>query len=175
MNSQGEEATSAQPPPVIEVSTGQFCKVDASWHKTSQFFGGGFHLKDEAGRETFGSFGSNQTVSPIQAEFRALLWAMNSVLLLGHHTMSFESDCLQLVNLLNEEQEEEEWPALLAELEEFQILHSSFTIFSIRFIPRTLNSRADLLAREARSRNTVFSHVFSPPAGLIPLNLLDRS
>ncbi|KAF3498904.1 hypothetical protein DY000_02055703 [Brassica cretica] len=68
-NSQGEDVPNAQAPPVVEESTGQIFKVDASWNKTSQFFGRGFHLKDEAGRGTFGSFGSNQTVSPIQAEF----------------------------------------------------------------------------------------------------------
>lgn len=102
---------------------------------------------------------------------------MNSVLLLGrHHTMSFESDCLQLVNLLQEENDDEEWPLLLAELEDFRIFRANFTYFSITFISRTLNSRADLLAKEARSRNIVFSHVYSPPAGLIQeINLLDRA
>ena len=148
-NSQGEDVPNAQAPPVVEEHTGKICKVDASWNKMSQFFGGGFHLKDEAGRETFGSFGSNQTVSPIQAEFRTLLWELNFVLLLGHHTMSFESDCLQLVNLLHEEQEDEEWPVLLAELEEFRFLRPRFTFISIKFISCALNSRADSLAKEA--------------------------
>ena len=43
--------------------------------------------------------------------------------------MSFESDCLQLVNLLQEEQEDEEWPALLADLEDFCIFHAKFSFF----------------------------------------------
>uniref|UniRef100_A0A0D3D6N6 RNase H type-1 domain-containing protein n=1 Tax=Brassica oleracea var. oleracea TaxID=109376 RepID=A0A0D3D6N6_BRAOL len=45
--------------------------------------------------------------SPIQAEFRTLMWTMNSTILLGHYTMSFESDCLQLVTFLNNEEDEE--------------------------------------------------------------------
>lgn len=152
------------------------CRVDASWHKTDLYFGGGLHLKDEAGRESFGSFASNQTVSPIQAECRSLLWAMNSVLLLGHHAMSFEIDCQQLVKLLQEDQDYEEWPALLAELDDFRSISSKFSYISISFIPRALNSRADLLAKEGRSRQYVFSHVHSSPARLISeINFLESS
>lgn len=73
-NPQNDDTSHTQAQPYVEERTGKTCKVDASWHKSCQFFGGGFHLKDEAGRETFGSFGSNQTISPIQAEFRSLLW-----------------------------------------------------------------------------------------------------
>ena len=83
---------------------------------------------------------------------------MNSTLLLGFQAMSFESDYHQLVKLLNNE-EVEEWPALMAESEEFLQLFSKFQFWSISFIPRTLNSRADSLAKEARARNAVFSHV----------------
>lgn len=101
---------------------------------------------------------------------------MNSVLLLGHQTMSFKTDCLQLVKLLQDEQDYEEWPALLAELDEFRSISSKFSYFSISFISRDLNSRTDLLAKEARSRQTVFFHVHSPPTRLISgINLLERS
>ena len=50
---------------------------------------------------------------------------MNSTLLLGFQAMSFESDYHQLVKLLNNE-EVEEWPALMAESEEFLQLFSKF-------------------------------------------------
>lgn len=83
---------------------------------------------------------------------------MNSALLLGHHTLTFESDCLQLVNLLNNE-EKEEWPTLMAEFEEFLQISYKFMFCSINFIPRTLNTRADSLPKEARIRNIVFLHV----------------
>lgn len=43
---------------------------------------------------------------------------MNSTILLGHYTMSFESDCLQLVTFLNNE-EDEEWLALMLNQKSF--------------------------------------------------------
>ncbi|KAF3550495.1 hypothetical protein DY000_02006317 [Brassica cretica] len=100
---QEEEATNRTPTEYER--TGPHCKVDAFWQKHALFFGGGFSLKDGEGRDFSGSFASNQTISPIQAEFRT--WSMNSTLLLGFQAMSFESDCHQLVKLLNNEEMEE--------------------------------------------------------------------
>ncbi|KAF3488972.1 hypothetical protein F2Q69_00055469 [Brassica cretica] len=102
---QEEEATNRTPTEYER--TGPHCKVDASWQKHALFFGGGFSLRDGEGRDFSDSFASNETISPIQAEFRTLLWAMNSTLLLGFQAMSFESNCHQLVKLLNNEEMEE--------------------------------------------------------------------
>ena len=52
--------------------------------------------------------------------------------------MIFETDCLQLVNLL-EEDKEDNWPSLLAEFDDFHLIRSMFTFCSISFIPRTMN------------------------------------
>ena len=72
--------------------------------------------------------------------------------------MSFESDCLQLVKLINEE---EDWPSLASEWNEFIFLVSEFNVFSISFIVRTRNVRADLLTKGARLQNSILSHVNS--------------
>nr|VDD43253.1 unnamed protein product [Brassica oleracea] len=48
-------------------------------------------------------------MSPMHAEFTILLYAMKNSLQLGVTSMSFESDCLQLVKLINDE---EDWPAM---------------------------------------------------------------
>ncbi|KAL0792990.1 hypothetical protein Bca101_064367 [Brassica carinata] len=74
--------------------------------------------------------------------------------------MTFETDCLQLVNLL-EEDEEDNWPSLLAEFDDFHLIHSMFNYCSISFIPRSQNFRADRLAKGARARGISFSHVNS--------------
>ncbi|CAF2143593.1 unnamed protein product, partial [Brassica napus] len=45
------------------------------------------------------------------------------------------------------------WPALDPELDAIEALRTSFISFSLSFIPRSLNFRADALAKEARSRD----------------------
>ena len=132
------------------------CQVDASWAINQATFGGGFVLDKEDGSSISGSFGRNQVLSPIHAEFQSLLWAMGNSLRLGHESMHFESDCLQMVKLI---EEEEYWPSLASELDEFFHLRSLFTLFSLSFIHRELNSRADLLSKDARMKNSEFSHV----------------
>ncbi|XP_013709134.2 uncharacterized protein LOC125594011 [Brassica napus] len=146
----------ATPPP----RTGPVCYTDASWHKDDTYFGGGMVLLTEDGTTTFGSFASNRVLTPLHAEFQTLLWAMKSSLQLDHSSMTFETDCLQLVNLI-EEDDEDKWPSLLAEFDEFHLIRSMFTFCSISFISRSLNIRADLLAKGARTRGFTFSHVNS--------------
>ncbi|WZY76568.1 hypothetical protein YC2023_022952 [Brassica napus] len=85
--------------------------------------------------------------------------------------MHFESDSLQMVKLI---EEEEFWPALASELDEFFHLRSSFTLFSLSFIYRDFNSRADLLAKGARAKGYEFSHVnFLVPPELAQTNPLE--
>ena len=70
------------------------CQVDPSWATNQATFGGGFVLDQEDGNSISGSFGRNQVLSPIHAEFQSLLWAMGNSLRLGQESMHFESDCL---------------------------------------------------------------------------------
>lgn len=117
-------------------------------------------LTNEDGETTFGSFSSNRSLSPLHAELHTLLWAMKSSLQMDHQDMTFETDCQQLVKIINDEKEED-WPSLLVEFEEFHHLHSMFNFCSLRFIPHSCNVRADNLAKGARARGIIFSHVNS--------------
>lgn len=63
--------------------------------------------------------------------------------------MRFESDCQQLVQIVCSSKQ---WPALDPELDAIEVLRASFTSFSLNF-------RADVLAKEARSRDLLFSFV----------------
>ncbi|KAL0743430.1 hypothetical protein Bca4012_084943 [Brassica carinata] len=98
------------------------------------------------GMTTYGSFASNRVLTPLHAEFQALVWAVKSSIQLDHSSMHFETDCLQLVNLL-EEDEEDNWPSLLAEFDESHLIRSMFSFCSISVIPRSLNFRADRLSK----------------------------
>ena len=71
--------------------------------KNLDFVGGGCVFEVETGTTTYGSFGIDQVLSPLHAEFNILRFAMKTALQLGYLTMSFESDCLQLVKLINKE------------------------------------------------------------------------
>ncbi|KAF2617184.1 hypothetical protein F2Q68_00038308 [Brassica cretica] len=93
----------------------------------------------------------NTTESPLHAEAEGLIWAMQESLNRGYMSLHFESDCQQLVNLI--QRDDEEWPALTPELDEFKALCTSFDTFSIAYVSRSLNIRADGLAKGVRSRD----------------------
>ncbi|KAG2323466.1 hypothetical protein Bca52824_016679 [Brassica carinata] len=101
------------------------CQVDASWVKNSKVSGGGFVFDLSPDTHLYGSFGMEQVLSPMHAEFNILLSAMRNSLQLGYTSMSFESDCLQLVKLINDE---EDWPSMASEWNEFTHLFPSFTL-----------------------------------------------
>lgn len=71
---------------------------------------------------TYGMFAKPQVSSLLHAEFQALICAMEATLQLGFTSMR-ESDCLQLVKLI---EEEEDWPSIALELDTFFITHSLF-------------------------------------------------
>ncbi|WZZ63839.1 hypothetical protein YC2023_075209 [Brassica napus] len=144
------------------------CQVDTSWMANSEVFGGGFVLETEPENHLYSSIGKEQVLPPLHAEFSSLLWAMKYSWHLGFISMNFESDCLQLVNLINDE---EEWPSLVSEWNEFVHLRSYFTSFSLSYISRKSNVRADLFAKGARAQNLNFSHVNA----LIPVWLTPKA
>lgn len=80
---------------------------------------------------------------------------------------------MQLVNL-QEEEEDDIWAFLLAEFDEFHLIGSMFTFYSISFIFRSLNFQADSLIKGARSRGFPFSYVNTQlPSWMDPkINLL---
>ncbi|KAF3520915.1 hypothetical protein DY000_02062290 [Brassica cretica] len=86
---------------------------------------------------------------------------MQEVLKLGNREIRFESDCEQLIKLL---EEDKDWPAMEPELDEIKALSADFTEFSIAYIPRSMNLRADSLAKGGRSRvfGSPFVNCFAP-------------
>ncbi|CAN6867929.1 unnamed protein product, partial [Brassica oleracea] len=96
------------------------------------------------------------TPSPLHAEAKGLLSAMKMVYERGSRSIRFETDCLQLLKLV---QKLEEWPAMVNEVEDILIQARMFDNFSISYIPRGMNHRADCLAKAARSRVDPFVSV----------------
>lgn len=92
----------------------------------------------------------------------SLIGAINRVRQIGFTSMRFESDCLELVRLIVDE---EDWSSLASELEVFNAIRFTFHFFSLVFIPSILNGRADLLSNGACVRDVPFSHVSNVISG----------
>lgn len=77
--------------------------------------------------------------------------------------VNFKYDCQQLVHII---QQKKQWPALYPELDEIETMKFAFNAFSIKFISRCENLRADSLAKDACSRVQSFSsiEVKDPPS-----------
>lgn len=131
------------------VTMGCCCQVDASWTQADKMTGLGFVLMENGKRILMGMKNCYNVTSPLQAEAEALTWAMKRMLEQGHRSVLFETDCNQLVKLF---QGIEEWPVMVEVIVEIRIISTSFSSFSIAFLPRGMNQRADCLAKAARAR-----------------------
>lgn len=108
-------------PPVTRTETEPAlprCQVDASWGINCRYSGGGFVLETNGSEKVYGAFTFLQVISPLHAELAALTQAMKILSEQGLKHINFESDCQQLVKLVNED---ELWPSLASELDEFTI------------------------------------------------------
>lgn len=137
------------------------CKTDASWINNEDRAGMGFVLLEAGSPVLFGARGISSAASPLHAEAEGLLWAMQETLKLGNREVRFESDFTQLIKLI---MEDDEWPAMASELDEIKALSADFIDFSIAYVPRSQNVRADSLAKGGRSRvfGSPFVNYFAP-------------
>ncbi|XP_056850872.1 uncharacterized protein LOC130500150 [Raphanus sativus] len=103
-----------------------------------------------------GSLMAARTLSALHAEMESLLWAASCIRNMRITTMRFETDCTDLVDMITNP---EDWPAFARETELFQSLHEGFEDVRVSHIPRDRNRRADALAKEARSKSCIFTHI----------------
>ncbi|KAG2250894.1 hypothetical protein Bca52824_081030 [Brassica carinata] len=143
------DQTEALVPATTTATSRWRCQVDASWSETSDGIGMGFVLFEQEVEVLRGQCKGPQTESPLHAETKSLCWAMTEVSERRVLRVSFESDCQQLVHII---QQNKQWPALDAELDEVETMKSAFKEFSISFISRSANVCGDGLAKDVRSR-----------------------
>ncbi|KAF2607523.1 hypothetical protein F2Q68_00043437 [Brassica cretica] len=157
LNGVEEEIEGRQQENDAQVLNGRWrCQTDASWVEQGDGTGLGFILFDGAVEVARGQRKIRQTSSPLHAETEGMAWAMEELRSHEFKHVSFESDCQQLVQILHSSKS---WPALEPELDDIESLRISFIFFSLSFIPRSLNIRADTLAKETRSRELNFEFV----------------
>ncbi|XP_056859971.1 uncharacterized protein LOC130508465 [Raphanus sativus] len=132
------------------------CQVDASWTHKDKTTGLGFVLWEGDQRALVGLRNGLMTASPLHAEAQALSWAMKMIRQKGFRSVQFETDCAQLLKLV---QKLEEWPSMVKEVEDIELSSYNFDLFSTLYTPRGKNQIADCLAKAARARCDTFSHV----------------
>lgn len=76
-----------------------------------------------------------------------MIWAMECMLNLKQFTVTFATDCLQLIKIVSEPKE---WSIFASYLEDIKILKRSFNSLTIIHIPRTQNSKTDSLRCKAK-------------------------
>ncbi|KAG7534390.1 Ribonuclease H-like superfamily [Arabidopsis thaliana x Arabidopsis arenosa] len=152
------ESLAHLPSPHLSLPRISECQIDASWHSEDTLSGHGWVLVDQDRILQLGLKTSRRSLSPLHAEIDSLLWAMECLISLGITNGAFASDCSDMISLLDNQ---DAWPTFAAEIASFRSLVCFFSSFSIRFLPRSSNTRADCLAKKARARNNLFSHVSS--------------
>ncbi|XP_019099570.1 PREDICTED: uncharacterized protein LOC104783445 [Camelina sativa] len=143
-----EDIEQGGPVRTLQQGIGLVCCVDASWKDSDNIAGLGFELKGGP-QMLYGARGTTRQLSPLHAELDGLIWAMETLISSGFTQVRFETDCSSIPKIL---EEMEEWPVFATELDVFSRLRDRFSFFSISFISRSNNVRADCLAKSARVR-----------------------
>ena len=106
--------------------------------------------------EYFGLRTCHRSLSALHAKLEGLLWAASCMRNKRITSIQFKTDCSDLMDMT---ENPIDWPAFMAEIEAFQKLHEDFEDVSLSHIPRSRNGRADALAKNARARGYLFSHI----------------
>ena len=141
------------PPWIPRIPTYQ---IDASCINNGSVNGLGWSLKDQMGSEYFGLRVCNKSLSAFHAEMECLLWAASCIRDIRTTSIRFETDCSDLVDMTTNPMD---WPAFAAGIEEFQRLQDDFEDVRLSHIPRSRNGRADALAKDAKTRDYIFTHI----------------
>ena len=108
------------------------------------------------GLELFGLRACQRSLSALHAEIEGFLWAASCMRDMRITSVRFETDCLDLVDMITNPME---WPAFTTEIEAFQRIHEGFKNVCLSHISRSRNGRADALAKDARTRGYLFTHI----------------
>ena len=85
--------------------TGRWCFTDGSWKEEDMFSGQGWFSTLPGFEGLMGARNVRASLSPLHAEFEALLWAMECMRNLRQFQVTFATDCSQLVKMVSEPEE----------------------------------------------------------------------
>ena len=131
-----------------------------SLKKEDKFTGQGWLCRSTGSADVMmGAMNFRRSLSPLHAEYEALIWAIECM-----KTLQF----FEVVFSIGEDGVDTwDWPAFSTHMEEFRRSKCFFPYFRIRRIPRAQNTLTDRIARGARISPTTMLYVDStPPAWL---------
>ena len=94
--------------------------------------------------------------SPLYSEMETFIWAMKCMMNLRQFTVTFATDCSQLVKMILEQKE---CSAFASYLEDIKVLKRSFHSSKLIYVPQKQNSRENSLVRSARKQSFIVVHM----------------
>ncbi|KAL0742912.1 hypothetical protein Bca4012_084425 [Brassica carinata] len=155
---QAKEWTSAQLPPRLSVGAATrrllptvappstvTCFTDAAWLSTTNRAGCGWCIEDTSGSTLpQGQDNFSHIASALMAEALAVRSALIHAVAARFHKICIKSDCQALIAAISSKSHAADLYGIIRDIE---TLSSSFLFVSFSFIPRTMNCKADLLAK----------------------------
>lgn len=130
------------------------CFLDGSWKEDDPTNGIGWILQLQDGEtDLLRLRGMRRDLSPLHTELHSLIWAMKSLWKKKRYCAMFATDSQDSIAMALEP---DKWPCFAPELDELRVLCSHFPEFTFTHCPRDNNEKADLLARNARLKNSIF-------------------
>ena len=140
----------------LPIIPGRWCYTNGSWKEHDLFSGQGWYSTLPGLEGLMGARNTRSSLSPLHSVVEALIWVMESMRNLRQYHITFATDCIQLVKMVSAP---EDWPAFAIYLDEIKNLQGIFTHSEIIHIPRTLNTKADSLARSPRNQTSFVVHM----------------
>lgn len=140
------------------------CNFDASFNTDSFTATGGWLIRNHCGiTQSWTSALLPQTASPLEAETRCLLAALQHTWARGYSKVIFEGDCEVLINNLTGRTKTSSITNLLKDVKYWS---SKFKEVRFVFIRRSCNEAAHVLARFGCNTCTFYSATMNPPPWL---------
>ncbi|EFH62142.1 hypothetical protein ARALYDRAFT_343019 [Arabidopsis lyrata subsp. lyrata] len=152
-----QQPTVSTTQPVISLTTPFYCCTDGSWINSDSNAGIGWSLHDIHGRCIIKSYSSVEpTSSVLETEAIALRQALFQLKRLNYRQVTFCGDSATLYHYLEKAAKQSHPPPGNKEIQRYidDILGLSNGAYLFKFIPRSANSLADSLAKEARLKKS---------------------
>ncbi|XP_010502410.1 PREDICTED: uncharacterized protein LOC104779711 [Camelina sativa] len=104
-------------------------------------------ISSEGSPPVLGATNFRRSLSSLHAEVEAFIWAMRCMIRHDFRDVAFLTDCSDLVKMVSSPID---WPAFATYLDDIRIDKEEFSSFSLIYVSRNANVRADSLARQAR-------------------------
>ncbi|AAC13594.1 contains similarity to reverse transcriptase-like proteins [Arabidopsis thaliana] len=133
------------------------CNFDAGFQENNEQGMGGWILRDHYGEaKAWGSSILDHVITPLDAETKALIVAMQQVWIRGYKLVQFEGGCEVLINAINGKSSRCEIASLLHDIDYWS---SKFSSVTFRFTNRLCNNIAHHLVSLQSSQNQSFKQI----------------